>query len=98
MSDQDDVQTAMSNANDAEKSLDQMKTFMELRGLQPNTVYPFAFCARKFLAHAGKTPTAIDPLPPDRSWFWIPFRLRRASPATGADTRRQEWTGSVPHS
>ena len=33
MSDQDDVQTTMSDANDAQKSLDQMKTFIELRGL-----------------------------------------------------------------
>ena len=30
----------MSDANDAEKSLAQMKIFMELRGLLPNTVYP----------------------------------------------------------
>ena len=59
MSDRNDVQTAMADADDAEKSLDQMKIFMELRGLRPNTVYTFALCARRFLAHAGKAPTAI---------------------------------------
>jgi len=30
MSDRNDVQTAMADADDAEKSLDQMKIFMEL--------------------------------------------------------------------
>ena len=55
MSEQDDVQTAMADAHDAQKSLDQMKIFMELRGLQPNRVYTFALCGRRFLAHAGKS-------------------------------------------
>jgi Phage integrase, N-terminal SAM-like domain len=59
MSDQNDAPSAMSDANDVQKSLDQMKVFMELRGLQPNTVYTFTHCARRFLAHAGKAPVAI---------------------------------------
>jgi len=59
MSDQNDAPSAMSDANDAQKSLDQMKVFMELRGLQRNTVYTFTHCARRFLAHAGKAPVAI---------------------------------------
>jgi hypothetical protein len=59
MSDQNDDQTGMSDANDAQKSLDQMKIIMELRGLQPDTVYTFAHCARRFLAHAGKAQADI---------------------------------------
>jgi hypothetical protein len=59
MSDRNDVHTPMSDANDAPESLEQMKAFMALRGLQPNTVYTFALCVRGFLAHAGKAPTAI---------------------------------------
>jgi hypothetical protein len=55
MSDQNAAPSAMSDANDAQKSLDQMKVFMELRGLQPNTVYTFALCARRFLAQGTFT-------------------------------------------
>jgi integrase/recombinase XerD len=80
MSDQDDVQTAMSDANDAQKSLDQMKIFMELRGLQPNTVYTFALCGRRFLAHAGKTPTAIKAA--DVESFLLDLTRKGRSPQT----------------
>jgi site-specific recombinase XerD len=80
MSDQDDVQTAMSDANDAQKSLDQMKIFMEQRGLQPNTVYTFALCARRFLAHAGKTPSAIKAV--DVESFLLDLTRKDRSPQT----------------
>ena len=80
MSDQDDVQTAMSDANDAQKSLDQMKIFMELRGLQPNTVYTFALCGRRFLAHAGKVPAAIKTA--DVESFLLDLTRKGRSPQT----------------
>jgi site-specific recombinase XerD len=80
MSDRNDVHTPMSDANDAEKSLDQMKTFMELRGLQPNTVYTFALCARRFLAHAGKALTAIKTA--DVEGFLLDLTRKGRSPQT----------------
>jgi integrase len=70
----------MSDADDAQKSLDQMKIFMELRGLQPNTVYTFALCARRFLAHAGKTPTAIKAV--DVESFLLDLTRKGRSPQT----------------
>ena len=80
MSDRNDVQTAMADADDAEKSLDQMKIFMELRGLRPNTVYTFALCARRFLAHAGKAPTAIKAA--DVESFLLDLTRKGRSPQT----------------
>jgi hypothetical protein len=80
MSDHNDVQTAMSDANDAEKSLDQMKIFMELLGLRPNTVYTFALCARRFLAHAGKAPSAIKTADVDS--FLLDLTRKGRSPQT----------------
>jgi integrase/recombinase XerD len=80
MSDQDDVQTATSDANDAQRSLDQMKVFMELRGLQPNTVYTFALCARRFLAHAGKSPADIKAA--DVESFLLDLTRKGRSPQT----------------
>jgi integrase len=80
MSDRNEVQTAMSDASDAEKSLDQMKTFMELRGLQPNTVYTFALCARRFLAHAGKAPGDIKAT--DVESFLLDLTRKGRSPQT----------------
>ena len=80
MSDRNDVQTTMSDASDAEKSLDQMKTFMELRGLQPNTVYTFALCARRFLAHAGKAPGDIKAA--DVESFLLDLTRKGRSPQT----------------
>jgi hypothetical protein len=49
----------ISDAHDVQKSLARMKTFMELCRMWPNTVYAFANGAHRFLAHAGKAPTAI---------------------------------------
>ena len=80
MSDRNDVQTAMSDAIDAEKSLDQMKTFTELRGLRPNTVYTFAHCARRFLAHAGKAPADIKAA--DVESFLLDLSRKGRSPQT----------------
>ena len=80
MSDRNDVQTAMSDASDAEKSLDRMKIFMELRGLQPNTVYTFALCARRFLAHAGKAPADIKAA--DVESFLLDLTRKGRSPQT----------------
>jgi integrase len=80
MSDRNDVQIAMSDAHDTDKSLDQMKTFMELRGLQPNTVYTFALCARRFLAHAGKMPTDIKAA--DVESFLLDLTRKGRSPQT----------------
>jgi integrase/recombinase XerD len=80
MSDRNDVQTAMSDAHDARKSLDQMKIFMELRGLQPNTVYTFALCARRFLAHAGKVPADIETA--DVESFLLDLTRKGRSPQT----------------
>ena len=36
------VQTALSDAHAAQKSLDRLKTFMKLRGLQPSTLHTLA--------------------------------------------------------
>ena len=66
--------------SDAWKSLDQMKIFMELRGLQPNTVYTFALCARRFLAHAGKMPTDIKAA--DVESFLLDLTRKGRSPQT----------------
>jgi hypothetical protein len=70
----------MSDAIDAEKSLDQMKTFTELRGLRPNTVYTFAHCARRFLAHAGKAPADIKAA--DVESFLLDLSRKGRSPQT----------------
>jgi len=80
MSERNDVQTAMSDASDAEKSLDRMKIFMELRGLQPNTVYTFALCARRLLAHAGKAPADIKAA--DVESFLLDLTRKGRSPQT----------------
>jgi site-specific recombinase XerD len=80
MSDRNDVQTTMADADDVQKSLDQMKIFMELRGLRPNTVYTFALCARGFLAHAGKAPTAIKAA--DVESFLLDLTRKGRSPKT----------------
>jgi site-specific recombinase XerD len=80
MSDRNDAQAAISDENDPKKSLDQMKIFMELRGLQPNTVYTFALCARRFLAHAGKAPVAIKAA--DVESFLLDLTHKGRSPQT----------------
>jgi len=80
MSERNDVQTAMSDASDAEKSLDRMKIFMELRGLQPNTVYTFALCARRLLTHAGKAPADIKAA--DVESFLLDLTRKGRSPQT----------------
>jgi site-specific recombinase XerD len=80
MSDRNDAQAATSDKNDAQKSLDQMKTFMGLRGLQPNTVYTFALCARRFLAHAGKSPADIKAA--DVESFLLDLTRKGRSPQT----------------
>lgn len=80
MSDRNDAQAATSDENDPKKSLDQMKVFMELRGLQPNTVYTFALCARRFLAHAGKAPADIKAA--DVESFLLDLTRKGRSPQT----------------
>jgi hypothetical protein len=49
----------MSKPSCVQKSVERMKVYMELRGLRPNTVYTFGHCARRFLAHVGKSPSAV---------------------------------------
>ena len=70
----------MSESSDVQKSVERMQIHMELRGLRPNTTYTFANCARRFLAHVGKSPTAVTTQ--DVEGFLLDLVRRGRSPRT----------------
>lgn len=70
----------MSETNDCQSSLERMKQYMALRGLRPNTVNTFFRCARRFLTHAGKLPSAIATA--DVEDFLLDLARRGRSPRT----------------
>lgn len=70
----------MSKSSDVQISVERMKRYMELRGLRPNTVNTFTRCARRFLTHAGKLPSAIATA--DVEDFLLDLARRGRSPRT----------------
>ena len=70
----------MSESSDIQKSVERMQIHRELRGLRPNTTYTFANCARRFLAHVGKSPTAVTT--EDVEGFLLHLVRRGRSPRT----------------
>jgi len=70
----------MSKPSDVEKSIERMKVYMELRGLRPNTVYTFTYCARRFLVHVGKPPRAVTTH--DVEEFLLDLHRKGRSPRT----------------
>ena len=70
----------MSESSDTLKSIERMKVHMELRGLRPNTTYTFTNCARRFLAHVGRVPTAVTT--EDVEGFLLDLARQARSPRT----------------
>ena len=70
----------MSEPNDVEKSVQRMTIYMQLRGLRPSTVYTFGHCARRFLVHVGKPPSAVSTQ--DVEGFLLELHRKGRSPRT----------------
>jgi len=70
----------MPESSDSLKSIERMKVHMELRGLRPNTICTFTNCARRFLAHVGRAPTAVTT--EDVEGFLLDLARQARSPRT----------------
>lgn len=70
----------MSESDHVHGSVEKTKTFMELRGLRPNTKHTFAGCGRRLLAAVDKSPAAVKAA--DVEGFLLDLVRKGRSPRT----------------